>query len=74
MNPRASQYIQTLAQFGSITRAAGHLYITPSALSRYISTVEKEVGTQLFSRIGNHFVLTYAGERYVEWCRQYDAL
>lgn len=74
MNQRASQYIQTLAKCGSVTRAADRLYITPSALSKYISNLEKETGTQLFSRIGKHFVLTYAGERYLDWCLRLDAL
>lgn len=74
MNQRASLYIQTLAKCGSITRAADRLYITPSALSKYISTLEREAGTQLFSRIGKHFVLTYAGERYMDWCLRLDAL
>lgn len=74
MNQRASLYIQTLVQYGSITRAADKLYITPSALSKYISALEKEAGSALFSRIGNHFVLTYAGERYLDWCQRFDAL
>lgn len=74
MNHRASRYIQTLVQYGNITRATDKLYITPSALSKYISSLEKEAGTALFSRVGNHFVLTYAGERYLEWCRQFDSL
>lgn len=74
MNQRASLYIQTLAKCGSVTRAADRLYITPSALSKYVSNLEKEAGTQLFSRIGKHFVLTYAGERYLDWCLRLDAL
>lgn len=74
MNQRASLYIQTLAKYGSVTRAADRLYITPSALSKYISALEREAGTPLFSRIGKHFVLTYAGERYLDWCLRLDAL
>ncbi len=74
MNQRTSQYLQTLVRYGSITRAAEQLYITPSALSKYISSLEKEAGVPLFSRIGNRFVLTYAGERYLDWCARFDSL
>lgn len=74
MNQRASLYVRTLSNYGSITRAAAQLYITPSALSKYVSTLEKEVGTQLFNRVGKHFVLTYAGERYLDWSMKLDAV
>lgn len=74
MNPRTSLYVQTLAKCGSVTRAADQLFITPSALSKYIGILEKEVGTELFSRVGKQFVLTHAGERYLDWCTRIDAL
>lgn len=67
MNQKIILYVQMVAQYGSITRAAEKLYITPSALSKYIGKLEQELGIALFDRLGNHFALTYAGERYLEW-------
>ena len=66
---REIDYIMEVANHGSITKAAEHLYITPSALSKYIQTVEARYNVKLFDRIGKKFVLTYAGERYLHWIR-----
>lgn len=74
MRERAALYIRTLANTGSITQAAQQLYITPSALSKYISSLEKETGNVLFSRIGYHFVLTPAGEKALEWFSRLESI
>ncbi len=71
---RASLYVRTLAETGSIKAAAQKLYITPSALSKFITNLEKETGNTLFSRMGYHFVLTPEGERILEWLSRIDAL
>lgn len=63
---RTVEYILAVAEYGGITKAANMLCITPSALSKFIIQKEKELGVKLFHRDGNQFVLTYAGERYVE--------
>ena len=44
MNEKASKYIQAVVQYGSITKAADQLFVTPSALSRYITGLEKDNG------------------------------
>ncbi len=74
MNNRNIAYMQMLSQYGSITQASEKLFITPSALSKYISKLEAEIGTPLFNRFGNRFVLTYAGERYLDWCTRIEVL
>ena len=74
MRENACLYMRTLAATGSITRAAAQLYVTPSALSKYIATLEKEAGSPLFSRAGNHFVLTHAGKRYLDWAEKIESL
>jgi DNA-binding transcriptional LysR family regulator len=61
-----TQYILEVAKCGGITKAAKNLYITPSALSKFILAKEKELQVSLFAREGKKFVLTYAGKRYVE--------
>lgn len=64
---RKYKYISAIAQYGSILKASEKLYITPSALSKYVQTLENQLGVHLFDRIGKRFVLTYAGERYLDW-------
>ena len=61
------EYIALIAEYGSILHASEKLYITASALSKYVQTMEKQLGVKLFDRIGKRFVLTYAGERYLDW-------
>ncbi|MCY1150894.1 MAG: LysR family transcriptional regulator [Sphaerochaetaceae bacterium] len=63
---KSTQYILEVAKCGGITKAAKNLYITPSALSKFILAKEKDLNVTLFAREGKKFVLTYAGERYVE--------
>lgn len=59
-------YVLEVARCGGIARAARNLYITPSALSKFIIQKEEELGVRLFHREGNKFTLTYPGTRYVE--------
>ena len=70
MNLKEQQYVCTLARCQSLSRAAEELFISPSALSVYISNLEKQLGIQLFDRIGKQFTLTYAGELYVEQAKK----
>jgi len=67
---REFRYIVTIAEQKSITKAATQLYVTPSALSKFVQNKELEMGTALFKRIGKQFILTYAGEKCVETARQ----
>lgn len=63
---RALEYLTEIAQCGSLAKAAKRLFITSSALSKFVIQRENELCVQLFHRDGNHFSLTYAGERYIE--------
>lgn len=67
---KSVDYILEVAKCGGITKAANNLYITPSALSKFVQTKEEELNVKLFNRIGKKFVLTYAGERYVQMLEQ----
>jgi len=60
------EYLVTVAELGSVTKAANQLFITQSALSKFIKNKEDEMGTKLFSRNGKRFVPTYAGEKCIE--------
>ena len=53
----------TIAECGSITKAASELHIPQQALSRNLQQLEEEMGTQLFFRSGHGTKLTLAGER-----------
>lgn len=74
MNLNNANYILTILQEGSFSAAAQKLYISQPALSQTVKKVEKSLGTQIFTRIGNRLKLTYAGERYVQTARQILAL
>ena len=65
MNLKEQLYVCTLARCHTISRAAEELYISPAALSIYISNLEKYLGVRLFDRTGKSFVLTAMGEEYV---------
>lgn len=67
-------YILEVARCAGISKAANNLYITPSALSKYIRTKEEELGVQLFNRTGKNFNLTYAGEQYIGYLEQMQDL
>lgn len=68
MNLKEQQYVCTLARCRNLSRAAEALFISPSALSVYISKLEKSLGVPLFKRVGKEksFVLTSIGEEYVQ--------
>ena len=48
MNLKEQHYIVTLADCGSMTRAANRLGVTQPALSSYLSSVENGLGYPLF--------------------------
>ena len=66
MDVRDYEYIVAIAEQGSITRAAAQLFITQPALTRFLKRTEASLGLKLFKRNGNQFLLTQAGQRYVE--------
>ncbi|WP_166969523.1 LysR family transcriptional regulator [Brevibacterium atlanticum] len=51
-----------VADTGHFTRAAASLHLAQPSLSRQISTLEKELGAELFHRAHGHITLTDAGK------------
>jgi LysR family nitrogen assimilation transcriptional regulator len=66
METRALRYFQTVAEFGSYSRASGFLRISQPAISRQIRKLEEEVGSALFKRHGHGVSLTEAGRILLE--------
>lgn len=61
-------YYVIAAETGNITQAARRLYVTQSALSKTILSIEEKLGTVLFSRQSRSIQLTPAGEYlYRKW-------
>ena len=70
MDFRDLSYVTAIAQYQNITRAAEALYVSQPTLSKFLKALEEDLGQKLFRRLGNKYVLTYAGERYVEKAEQ----
>ncbi|MDZ4180733.1 MAG: LysR family transcriptional regulator [Coriobacteriia bacterium] len=58
--------LREVASRGSLAAAAEALYMTPSAVSQQMATLEREAGVALLERSGRSVRLTPAGERLVE--------
>ncbi|NKQ37550.1 MAG: LysR family transcriptional regulator [Chloroflexi bacterium] len=59
-----------VAQTGSFTKAAEALYMSQSAVSQHIKTLEDGLGTRLFARSRGGARLTLAGETLFEYAQQ----
>jgi DNA-binding transcriptional LysR family regulator len=59
----------TVADLGTVSKAALRLRISQSALSRQIADLEYECGFKLFDRIGRRLFLTTRGEQLLSECR-----
>lgn len=61
LNYHHLRYFQEVAREGNLTRAAGRLSLSQSALSTQIRQLEKRLGHALFERTGRAMILTEAG-------------
>lgn len=62
MDVRQLRYFSAVARTGSFTHAAEQLGISQPSLSQQIKTLEKQIGTPLFERLGRSVRLTTYGE------------
>lgn len=69
---KAARYVTALAEHKTVRAAAEALFISPSALSMYIKSLEDELGTALFVRDKKNFTPTEIGEKYIR--RSYQIL
>ena len=63
MDLRHARTFVTVADLGSVSKAAVRLHIAQPALSRQIGNLEQELGLKLFDRVGRRLVLTGEGEQ-----------
>ena len=64
MNYEKLRYIVEVATSGSIKQASKNLYVTESAISQSISSIEKEIGVKIFTRSrGQDTSLTDEGKK-----------
>jgi DNA-binding transcriptional LysR family regulator len=69
MDVRHARTFVTVADLGTVSKAAVRLGTAQPALSRQIGDLEKELGLKLFDRIGRRLRLTGAGEQLLKDCR-----
>ena len=55
MDIRDYEYIVAIAEKGGISKAADHLFITQSALTKFLQRTEQKLGMELFVRKGKQF-------------------
>ncbi|WP_158971928.1 LysR family transcriptional regulator [Paraglaciecola sp. L3A3] len=63
-------FFKTIAETGSIRKAAKSLTITSTALNRRILALEKELGTEVFERLPKGVELSAAGEVFLHHVRE----
>jgi len=60
-------YFRTLAKLEHYTKAAAQLCLTQPCLSNAISSIERELGTELFEKQGRNVVLTKSGKLFLPY-------
>lgn len=63
---RQMKYFISVVECNSFTEAAEQCYISQSAISQQIRSLEKELGVELIHRENRRFTLTPAGEYFYE--------
>ena len=78
MEFRQIEYVLGVVEHGGFTRAAAALHVAQPSLSQSVQRLERELGVDLFARIGRRAELTSAGQAFVgparETLRARDAL
>jgi LysR family transcriptional regulator, regulator for metE and metH len=67
---RHLRLVAGIADAGSMTKAAGQLHLTQSALSHQLRDIEGRLGAPLFTRLARRMVLTEPGRRVLDAARR----
>lgn len=63
-------YFSTIAETENLTQAAEQLAISPPALSNALKRLERNLGVELFDRVGRNLVLNKYGQAYLPYARK----
>jgi len=69
MDLRRARTFVTVAELGTVSKAALRLRVAQPALSRQIGNLEQDLGFKLFDRVGRRLLLTGEGEQLLSDCR-----
>lgn len=69
MDVRQLEYFLAVVDNGGFNRAASALYLSQPSLSQSVRALERDLGSELFHRIGRRVVLTEAGTALIEPAR-----
>lgn len=64
------RYVVAVAEERRFTRAANLLRVAQPSVSAAVTSLERELGIELFHRSGGEVTLTTAGEAFLPWARQ----
>lgn len=70
LDPKALRYFVAVARIGSIRRAAEHMDLAPSVVSRAVADIEGQLGLQVFERTARGVRLTEAGQLVLDHARR----
>ena len=73
MDLQALMYFRTVAEMGTISKAAAYLRIAQPALSRHIQKLEHSLGVELLTRRARGVDLTVAGRQLLERTADFEA-
>ena len=74
MNIEQVKYFLEVEKCKSFTIASEELCISQSSLSKQIKSLEKELNTELFIRNPRKIILSYSGEKFLEYAKSYVEL
>ncbi|MFE4535352.1 LysR family transcriptional regulator [Streptomyces scopuliridis] len=70
MDIRQLEYFLAVVDHEGFNRAASALYVSQPSLSQAVRVLERDLGTELFHRVGRRAVLTEAGRALIEPARK----
>lgn len=70
MDVRQLEYFLAVVDRGGFNRAASALYVSQPSLSQAVRALERDLGAELFHRIGRRVVLTEAGRALIDPARE----
>ena len=70
MNTDRIAYFLAVVREGSFSAAAKNMYVSQTAISQQIASLEKEMGCALFHRLSTGAVLTDQGEQFLPYAER----